>query len=148
IEPKTASDYETGTQNVLSIAGLQASLKYIQERRLTSLIQHKQKLTSYFISQLKTLSNVQIYGNTEVERLPIVSFNIDQFDPVTEIAPLLDHSFNIVTRAGLHCSPWAHKYIGTFPIGTIRVSFGAFHTKSDVDQLLNALDTIQKLKVG
>lgn len=144
--PESASDYETGTQNVVGIAGLCASLEYIQNRGLKSIIEHKLELTKYFLSQLQQCSSIKVYGNTEIARLPIISLNIQNMCPVTEVAPLLDNSFNIVTRAGLHCAPWAHQHIGTYPNGTVRISIGIFHTKEDIDHLLSAIQTIRNMK--
>ncbi|MCH5586329.1 aminotransferase class V-fold PLP-dependent enzyme [Shimazuella sp. AN120528] len=140
--PETANDYETGTQNVVGIVGLLASLEFIQEKGLQSIIQHKLDLADYFLAQIQNNTSITVYGNETTKRLPIVSFNIKNMSPVTEVATLLDNSFHIVTRAGLHCSPWAHRYIGTYPSGTVRVSFGAFHTKSDINYLLESIQTI------
>ena len=42
----------------------------------------------------------------------------------------------IAVRTGLHCAPGAHRAIGTFPSGTLRVSPGYFTNPSDIDQFL------------
>ena len=38
-------------------------------------------------------------------------------------------------RVGLHCAPAAHRRLGTFPDGTVRVSIGPYTTEADVDAL-------------
>jgi selenocysteine lyase/cysteine desulfurase len=50
----------------------------------------------------------------------------------------------IAVRAGLHCSPLAHKSAGTFPDGTVRASVSAFNTRRDVIALTNAVKDIVK----
>ena len=55
---------------------------------------------------------------------------------------ILDESFGIAVRTGLHCAPAAHQAIGTLPEGTVRASFGRFNTCSDVDALLAAVREI------
>ena len=55
---------------------------------------------------------------------------------------ILDDSFDIAVRPGLHCAPYAHKQVGTFPAGSVRISPGAFNTNEELDQLLDALDQI------
>ncbi len=43
---------------------------------------------------------------------------------------------------GLHCAPGAHRFLGTFPEGTVRVSPGPFTTSDDIDALVAALREI------
>jgi selenocysteine lyase/cysteine desulfurase len=52
---------------------------------------------------------------------------------------MLDSSCEIAVRPGLHCSPYIHRSLGTFPEGTVRVSVGPFNTPEDVDALASAL---------
>ena len=50
---------------------------------------------------------------------------------------------NVAVRTGLHCAPTAHKFIGTFPAGTVRFSVSYFNTDEDFDVLEAALDYIE-----
>jgi selenocysteine lyase/cysteine desulfurase len=61
---------------------------------------------------------------------------------------ILDDSFGIAVRTGLHCAPAAHRAIGTFPEGTVRVSFGQFNTAADVDALVAASRKIGAAPIG
>jgi len=56
---------------------------------------------------------------------------------------ILDESFGICVRTGLHCAPAAHQAVGTFPVGTVRASFGGFNRQSDVDALVEAVRQIR-----
>ncbi len=62
-----------------------------------------------------------------------VSASLDGWEPV-DVAAALDSSFGIAVRSGLHCAPLAHRTIGTFPRGTVRLSPGPFSTDEDIDQ--------------
>jgi len=53
--------------------------------------------------------------------------------------------YGIAVRTGLHCAPAAHQAIGTFPEGTVRVGFGQFNTRGDVDALLAAVHQIRNM---
>jgi cysteine desulfurase/selenocysteine lyase len=65
-----------------------------------------------------------------------VSFNIAGFAP-HEAASILDDSFGIQARAGLHCAPGVHRFLGTFDNGgTIRFSVGVFTSVQDIEQAL------------
>ncbi|HHT9117553.1 MAG TPA: aminotransferase class V-fold PLP-dependent enzyme, partial [Candidatus Hypogeohydataceae bacterium YC38] len=58
------------------------------------------------------------------------------------VGSLLDESFDIAVRSGLHCAPFTHKELGTFPEGTVRISPGYFNTEDDVAQAVCALKEI------
>ena len=55
------------------------------------------------------------------------------------LAENLLQKHGIETRVGLHCAPAAHKAIGTYPEGTIRLSPGPFTTKDEIEETLAAL---------
>jgi len=75
------------------------------------------------------------------EKTAVVSFNINGKDSA-EIATALDEKYQIMVRVGLHCSPYAHKTIGTFPDGTVRASFSIFNTIEEVDYFIDSLKKI------
>jgi selenocysteine lyase/cysteine desulfurase len=45
-------------------------------------------------------------------------------------------------RAGVHCSPLAHRTQGTLETGTVRLSFSAFNTPKEVDRFAELLETM------
>ena len=49
---------------------------------------------------------------------------------------------SVAVRAGLHCAPLAHETAGTLSGGTVRVSFSAFNSASQVDGFLTFLEDI------
>jgi selenocysteine lyase/cysteine desulfurase len=48
----------------------------------------------------------------------------------------------VMTRAGLHCSPAAHRSLGTAPEGTIRFSWSHVTTDEEIDVAVEAITTI------
>ena len=62
--------------------------------------------------------------------------------PAAEIGGILDQAFEVAVRPGLHCAPYIHRSLGTFPDGTVRVSPGQFNTEADIDHLAHALAEI------
>ncbi|HUG92607.1 MAG TPA: aminotransferase class V-fold PLP-dependent enzyme, partial [Planctomycetaceae bacterium] len=86
---------------------------------------------------------VRVFGPDNLEhRVGVVSITIDGSDP-QDLAAILDESFEIQTRAGLHCAPGAHKAIGTFDRGgTVRFSLGPFTTSEHVDAAIDAVREI------
>ena len=70
-----------------------------------------------------------------------MSFNVAGVSP-SDVELILDESFEIMARSGLHCAPSAHRTLETFPIGTLRFSFGWFNTPAQVERALEALREI------
>ena len=62
--------------------------------------------------------------------------------PAAELGGILDQAFDIAIRPGLHCAPYIHRALGTFPDGAVRVSPGPFNTADDIDHLADALAEI------
>ena len=72
----------------------------------------------------------------------IVSFNIQDVDS-SEVAFILDQSFQIAVRSGYHCTPLAHEIAGTLATGAVRASIGYFTTDEEVAALIEAVKEIQ-----
>ena len=49
-----------------------------------------------------------------------------------DLGAILDTSFDIAVRPGLHCAPYIHRALGTFPDGTLRLSPGPFTTRDEI----------------
>ncbi len=61
---------------------------------------------------------------------------------VSEIGFALDEDHGVLCRVGLHCAPAAHRTIGTFPEGTVRMAPGVFTTLEDVRSVVRAVEEI------
>ena len=87
---------------------------------------------------IKGLSIAGINGTEG--RTAVISLDTDM-DP-SELSFELEHRYGIITRVGMHCSPSAHKALGTFPKGTIRFSFGFFNTVREAELAAEAVKKI------
>ncbi|MNV91411.1 putative cysteine desulfurase [compost metagenome] len=76
-------------------------------------------------------------------RTGIVAFRLAGTDP-SEVAFILDQSFQIAVRAGYHCTPLAHQSAGTTETGAVRASVGYFSTDAEVDALIGAVKEIRQ----
>ena len=134
--------YESGTPNTVGIAGLGAGLRYIHEEGVEKIRLHERSLREQMAEGLARIPGVQLYGPGDTsEQAPIVSFNLNGWDPL-EVAAVLDQAFDIKVRAGLHCAAAAHKTFGTYPRGTVRASHGCFNTTSEIELALEAMAKI------
>jgi cysteine desulfurase family protein len=136
--------YESGTLNSIGISGLGAGLNYIFAQGLDRIHAHEQRLTERLIQGLLPIPGVILYiAKDRTKQVPVVSLNMEGYDP-GEVGVILDQTFDIKVRTGLHCSAAAHKTLGTFPSGTIRLSPGYFNTVEEMDSTLNALERIAR----
>jgi cysteine desulfurase/selenocysteine lyase len=130
---------EAGTLNTVGIAGLGAALRYLAQRGQPAIRAHEVALTTRLLDGLKEIPGLRIHGTGDAARqVATVSLSLEDWEPV-DVAAALDSSFGIAVRSGLHCAPLAHRTLGTFPRGTVRLSAGHFTTDHDVDQALAAL---------
>ena len=80
-------------------------------------------------------------GRAPDRQIGPVSLGIAGKDPA-QVGSALDQRYDIACRPGLHCAPGAHQFLGTYPGGTVRFSFGYFNTKADVEAAVKALEEI------
>lgn len=131
--------YESGTPNTIGIIGLGAGVDFVLKKGVESIKERNQKLTKFLLDELKKIDNVIIYGVQDcLKQTSVISFNVKGKRP-SDVGEMLDKKYGIAVRCGLHCSPIAHKTMGTFPEGTIRVSTGWFNTKEEVEYFINAI---------
>jgi len=129
---------ECGTLNTPGIAGLLAGVNFLREEGLERIRERETEHLARLLDGLAGVPGISLFGPRDA-RLHggALSFNLEGMDPA-ECCFLLDQQFGICTRAGLHCAPDAHKTIGTFPRGTVRVSPGYFTRTEDLDALIAA----------
>ena len=130
---------EAGTLNTVGIAGLGAALAYLERRGIEKIRAEEQACTVRLLDGLHAVPGLTVHGTGDATRqVATVSISLDGWEPV-DLGAALDGSFGIAVRTGLHCAPVAHRTIGTWPRGTVRLSPGAFTTDDDIDQALAAL---------
>ena len=134
--------FESGTQNLPGIYGLNAALDYLFKTGIDNIHAKEMLLTERFMEGVKDLVGVRLIGRRGVEnRTAVVSIDFELHDNA-DIAYALDSEYDIKTRVGMHCAPAAHKALGTFPQGTVRFSFSYFNTEEEIDYLIAALRKI------
>jgi len=132
--------YESGSQNAIGIIGLSEGVKWVIDQTVEKLHAQEMDLVRTFIEGVSNVEGVTYFGPQGVRsRIGVFSVRADGFDP-HELSAVLETSFGLLTRSGIHCAPLAHATIGTLATGgTTRFSFGPFLSKQDVKFATDAL---------
>ena len=140
-------EYEVGTQNAVGLAGLRAGVDYVLERGVENIFRRLQTETLWLIHALQEMPRVRVYSaQDDAVQGPVVSFNIEGMHPA-DVGYILQNSYGITVRTGLHCAPLIHEDLGTQPDGTVRASLSDFTTHEDLVALAEAVgDICQSLK--
>lgn len=139
--PKNSPErFEAGSRSSSAIAGLNAALKWILDIGINEIYQKEEANKKRLIGILSEYDNIKIFR--PAKQIGLISCLFDQYSS-DEIGQVLSEK-NIAFRSGLHCAPYAHKFIGTYPAGTVRFSVGYFNDDYDFQMLKQALDHIRE----
>lgn len=143
-QPDSLPDrYESGTPNLPGIAGLLVGARFALKHR-QEIEEYERELAQRLRQQLCALRGVRVLGSDSAPMVGVVSFVPDQMDP-GELCDRLARR-NFALRAGLHCCPAIHSWLGTMDSGACRASFGIYNTEEDADQLARAAEDILSKK--
>lgn len=135
--------YESGTAPTPAIAGMLAGTYYVRQN-FNDILSLEKRLTAELWEGLKGIEGVTLYGpEPGMPRVGVVTFNIGELD-ASAVADRLSSEYGIACRAGLHCAPLAHRFLGTDKRGTIRFSIGPFNTPEDIRTAVKAIYKIAK----
>jgi len=133
--------YEAGSHNIWATAGLHAALEWQMQIGRETITSHTLNLAEYLRSNLSTLPGIEVYVPRSLPWCGILSFTVEGISSQAIESAL--GSKGISVRAGLHCAPWTHKWLGTLQSGgTVRVSPGYFNSSSDIEELLRGMASI------
>lgn len=147
-QPEILPDkFESGTHNLLGIAGLNEGIKYVMRKTPQKIFDYEIKLASEIYGGLSKIKDIELYTEKPDYNgyVPVISFNIKGLDS-EKTAQILNDKFNIAVRAGLHCAPLAHKSFGTIEKGTVRAVISSFSTLNEVNYLIKAVSQINYYK--
>jgi cysteine desulfurase family protein len=127
--------YEAGSHNIWAIAGLKAALEWLQGIGHEMIMKNTTRLSRQLQINLADLPGVVVHAPPrDMPNCGILSLTVEDTKPQAIESAL--GATGIAVRAGLHCAPWAHKWLGTLNTGgTVRVSFGFFNEIEDTDRI-------------
>ena len=139
---------EGGTPNVFGIAGLREGVRFVLERGIEEIARRERGLLRVFLQAIRERGRFDWFGADGVlleqagaGRVGLLSFNL-RGRPPGALAEDLDRRFSIAVRPGLHCAPYAHRHLGTFPEGAARISVGVMTREEEMIAAAEALNRI------
>ena len=147
--------FEAGTQNILGIAGLNASLKWISGIGLDALRKKESENRKRLLEIFSNYDFVRVVGNQEnaegnkgnkdgEDFVGIVSIVFDEATGIaSDSAGRIFAERNISVRSGLQCAPFAHQFLRTLPAGTVRFSGSYFTAEEDFEEAERAMREIE-----
>jgi len=130
--------YEAGTQNLHGIAALSGALGQIASAGLAGGL--KRELTAVLIEGLRELPGVRLHCPVDGSAI-LVAITVDGLPP-DRVASVLERDFGVLCRPGLQCAPAAHRHLGTYPVGTVRLSPGPGNTERQMRHVLDAVGRV------
>lgn len=145
-QPRDMPDgFEAGTVNAPGIIGLGYSADMLLRIGVSNIYEKEHELTVLLDHELRNMKNVVVYGPEDVsKKVGIVTFNI-KGKSCEQVADELSEVYGIAARAGFHCAGLAHRTIGTWNQGAVRLSLGVFNTKMQIKTAIEAVNKIRKV---
>ncbi len=132
--------YEAGSHNIQAVAGLNAALKWLKSTGIENVFAREQFNKSRLVEILKQHSNISVIDPKS--SIGVVSCVFDNYSS-DSIGQVLSNN-DVAVRTGLHCAPFAHRFLGTFPAGTVRFGVSYYNSDEDFKMLDKALSYIEE----
>lgn len=142
--PKSLPEkFEMGTLNIAGVAGLNAAIGWISQHTMEEMYIVECKKRKQLIDLLNSYDFIKLVGNEKNGKyVGIVSCIMEEISSDSAGSIFSEHG--IAVRTGLQCAPLAHKFLGTYPVGTIRFSVNYFTSEKDFEELKLVLDYIEE----
>ncbi|MEG0742852.1 MAG: aminotransferase class V-fold PLP-dependent enzyme [Clostridia bacterium] len=140
LQPTQLPDrYESGTANLPGVAGLLAGARFAFAHR-AEIEGYEEELAERMRAGLNGIRGIRLLGHPSAKKVGVVSF-VPQGMDAGELCDALS-GMGFALRAGLHCAPAIHQWLGTLHTGACRASVGIYNTEEDVDALVQAVEKL------
>lgn len=134
--------FEAGTPNITGVISLGAALDLVNSIGLKEIASHEHELLDYATKRLKEIPEVKIYGEAP-QKSSVISLNVEGIHSY-DLGMLLD-KMGIAVRTGHLCADTVMQYYDIN--GCMRISFGMYNTKAEIDAFMEAFDKIRKMLI-
>ena len=148
---------EAGTPNIIGVVALTTAIRTLQDLGMDKVDAYEQKLLKYCLERLKFVPELEIWGKDDThERVSIIPFNLRGMSH-DMLAKILSYEGGIAVRNGCFCAqPYVQRLLKLSDMdikeriknasmghpGLVRLSFGLYNQKSEIDLLTRLLHHI------
>ena len=132
--------FEAGTPDYIGTTALAKALDYVSAIGMDQIEAHEHELTQYAMQRLKQIEGMRIFGEAE-HKSSVISFLVGNIHHL-DMGTLLDR-LGIAVRTGHHCAQPLMQRLGIE--GTVRVSFGLYNTKEEIDILAAGIERVSRM---
>lgn len=154
--------YEAGTPNMMGVVAMTAAIQTLQSINCGVVHEYEKKLIDYAIKGLQCIPDIQLFccADGNEERVSLVSFAVDGLYH-SIVAAILAQEAGIAARSGLFCAhPYVekllkmtdtelahyHENVDVLVPGLVRISFGLYNTREEIDVMLDLLTRVSRNK--
>lgn len=132
--------YEAGSKNIVAIYGLHESIKWLKKKEVDM---KEHLLFTYLYEKIKDNNKIIKYVPEDIQKCSgILSINVENYT-AEEVGNILNEEYQICVRTGYHCCPLVHDFLDSKKYyGTVRISMNYFNTEEEIDQLVNAINSL------
>jgi len=157
---------EPGSPNTVGAIAMARAMKVLTRLGMANVDQHERDLTTYALGLLRAVPGLKLYGCSDpsrtADRLGVIPLNMGEL-PHELLAAILSYESGIGVRAGCFCAhPYVIQLLGYDATdvvamrdrilagnrsgvpGMVRVSFGVYNSRADVDALVQALHRVAR----
>jgi cysteine desulfurase / selenocysteine lyase len=135
---------EGGTPNVEGIIGLSEAVSFIRSIGFEEIVSHEQELLKITTDKLSQIEEIKIIGADDLKKkIGVISFIVKD-ESVKDIGNYLNKR-KIAIRYGSHC---AFPLIDDIGGETLRISFGCYNDKEDIERTVQELQFYLDKKKG
>jgi cysteine desulfurase/selenocysteine lyase len=132
--------FEAGTPDMSGAVGVKLALDFIESLGRDAIREHEEALTGYAIDRLSRIPDLNLLAGGQ-RRLSVLSFTLDGVHP-HDVGTVLDQH-GVAVRVGNHCAQPLMDKLGI--AGTVRVSFGVYNDRDDIDALAAAVEACREM---
>jgi cysteine desulfurase/selenocysteine lyase len=132
--------FEAGSMPSAEVVALKEAVHFIDHLKIKNIVNHEHALTKYALDKIRKFNDIEFVGSPS-EDSSLFSFNIKGIHP-HDVSTIFDQD-HIAVRAGHHCCQVLHKKMNL--ISSLRVSFGIYNSKQDVDALCESINKCKKI---
>ncbi len=135
---------ESGTLNLPGICGLHAGVEWVKRRGCDAIAEHETTLMRRLYDRISEVRGITVHSPRPAldSAVPLVTFTIE--GQMSEDTAARLSEAGIASRAGLHCAPSAHRFMGTVNTGAVRLCPSAYTTGAAVDETAKILTQIAR----